>query len=202
MCTNLVTVTALSNHLITMCTNLVTDTVSVPDPEVLGLPDPDPLVRGTVRYGSEIFYPQAKIVRKTLISTVLWLRFDFVSLKNDVNVPSKGNGVLFLLASWRSLTKKGRIRIRLSEVRIPDPDPSKMSRIKCTTWVTVTALTFHLAAQYKLHAVTTLTNYPGSPPRGAVAERLQFFTVQGATTLVDATALTNRACYIHLPEWM
>ncbi len=33
-------------------------------------------------------------------------------------------------------------------------------------------------------------------------QRLQFVTLQGATTLCDATALTNRACYVHLPEWM
>jgi hypothetical protein len=31
----------------------------------------------------------AKIVRKTLIPTVLRLLLDFLSLKNDVNVPSK-----------------------------------------------------------------------------------------------------------------
>ncbi len=43
------------------------------------------------RYGSGSFYHQAKIVRKTLISTVLWLLFDFLSLKNDVKVPSKSN---------------------------------------------------------------------------------------------------------------
>ncbi len=35
---------------------------------------------------------------------VLWL-YDFLSLKNDVNVPSKRNHP-FLLASWRSLTNK------------------------------------------------------------------------------------------------
>ena len=34
-------------------------------------------------------YHQAKIVRKTFIPTVLWLLFDFLSLKNDVNIPSK-----------------------------------------------------------------------------------------------------------------
>jgi hypothetical protein len=35
------------------------------------------------------FHHQAKIVRKTLIPTVLLLVCDFLSLKNDVNVPSK-----------------------------------------------------------------------------------------------------------------
>ncbi len=38
------------------------------------------------RSGSRSFYHQAKIVRKTLIPTVLSLLYD---LKNDVNVPSK-----------------------------------------------------------------------------------------------------------------
>jgi hypothetical protein len=37
------------------------------------------------------FYQQAKIVRKTMIPTALWLYLDFLSLKNDVNVPSKSN---------------------------------------------------------------------------------------------------------------
>ena len=35
------------------------------------------------------FYHQAKIVRKTLIPTVLWLLYDFLPLENDLNVPSK-----------------------------------------------------------------------------------------------------------------
>jgi hypothetical protein len=43
------------------------------------------------RYGSGSFYHQAKTVRKTLIPNVLELLFDFLSLKNDVNVPSKSN---------------------------------------------------------------------------------------------------------------
>jgi hypothetical protein len=46
-----------------------------------GLLDPDPLVRGPDH--------QAKIVSKTLIPTVLWLLYDFLFQKNDVNVPSK-----------------------------------------------------------------------------------------------------------------
>jgi hypothetical protein len=37
--------------------------------------------------GSGSFHQQAKIVRKTLIPTVL----EFLSLKNDLNVPSKSN---------------------------------------------------------------------------------------------------------------
>ncbi len=39
--------------------------------------------------GSGSFYRQAKIVRKTLIPTVLRPLYDFLSVKNDVNVPSK-----------------------------------------------------------------------------------------------------------------
>ncbi len=34
--------------------------------------------------GSWSFYNQAKIVRKPLIPSVLWLHYDFLSLKNDV----------------------------------------------------------------------------------------------------------------------
>jgi hypothetical protein len=41
--------------------------------------------------GSGSFYNQAKIVRKTLIPTVLLLLFEFLSLKNDLTVSSKGN---------------------------------------------------------------------------------------------------------------
>jgi hypothetical protein len=41
--------------------------------------------------GSGSFYHQAKIVRKPLIPTILLLFHDFLSLKKDVNVPSKSN---------------------------------------------------------------------------------------------------------------
>ncbi len=59
-------------------------------PMFLGLLDPvlDPLVRGT---DQGLFYHQAKVVRKALIPTVLWLIFYFLSLKNELNVPSKCN---------------------------------------------------------------------------------------------------------------
>jgi hypothetical protein len=46
----------------------------------------DPLLRGT-DLAPDPFYYQAK-VRKTLIPTVSWLFYDFLSLKNDVNVAS------------------------------------------------------------------------------------------------------------------
>jgi hypothetical protein len=79
--------------------------------------------------GSRSFYHQAKIVRKTLIPTVLWLFFDFLCLKNDVNVPSKRNKqkhffkISFLLESWKSMTKiagSGSISQRHGSA---DPDP-------------------------------------------------------------------------------
>ena len=59
--------------------------ISVADPN----PDPpDPYVFGPPGSGS--FYHRAIIVRKTLILTILLgTLFDFLSLKNDVNVASK-----------------------------------------------------------------------------------------------------------------
>ncbi len=94
----------------------------------LGLPDPDLLFRGILLLS---FYHQAKIVKKTLIPTVLWLLLDFLSLKNYVNVPSKSNKlffkVSFLLASGRSMmwiagsgSKSGSNNQRHGSA---DPDP-------------------------------------------------------------------------------
>jgi hypothetical protein len=67
-------------------------------------------VRESTRVGS--FHHQAKIVRKPLISTVFWLLYDFLFVKNGVNVTSTSNKQKknrnknnFVLASWRSLTK-------------------------------------------------------------------------------------------------
>jgi hypothetical protein len=53
-----------------------------PDPAVQNDADPDPLIRGTDPNPPS----SSKIVRKTLISTVLWLLYDFLSVKYDVNV--------------------------------------------------------------------------------------------------------------------
>jgi hypothetical protein len=53
----------------------------------LGLPDSDPLFRGMDPAPDH----QAKIVRKTLIPTVLCLLMTFLYLENDVNVASKSN---------------------------------------------------------------------------------------------------------------
>ncbi len=89
------------------CTQTYSSNCSVPDPD----PDPDPPdphVFGPPGSGS--LYHQAKIVRKTLISTVLWLHGTLI-FENDINLPSKSNKQKnfiknsFLLASWRSMTK-------------------------------------------------------------------------------------------------
>jgi hypothetical protein len=56
---------------------------------LFSVPDPDPNAHVFGPPGSGPFYHQAKIVKKTLIPTVLQLLLDFLSLKNDVNVPSK-----------------------------------------------------------------------------------------------------------------
>ena len=55
-----------------------------PDPD-----PPDPHVFGPPGSGSGSFYHHAKIVRKTLIPTILLLFLTF--LENDVNVASKSN---------------------------------------------------------------------------------------------------------------
>jgi hypothetical protein len=68
-------------------------------------------------YRSGSFHLWAQRWRKTLITTFLWLFYDFISLKNDINVPSKrnknknlANKNKFLLASWRSLPKRAGSR--------------------------------------------------------------------------------------------
>ncbi len=58
--------------------------VADPDPYVFGPP-----VSGSLSQRCGSFYHNAKIIRKILIPTVLWLLFHFLSLKNDVKVPSK-----------------------------------------------------------------------------------------------------------------
>ncbi len=59
----------------------------------LGLPVPDASII------------KQKKIRKTLIPTVLRLLLDFLSLKNDVNVPSKSNKQKNFLKQIRSMTK-------------------------------------------------------------------------------------------------
>ncbi len=47
-----------------------------------------------------------------MISTLLWLLYDFLSLKNDVTVPSKSNKQknLFFVAFLKVTDEKSRIR--------------------------------------------------------------------------------------------
>ncbi len=54
-----------------------------PDPHVFGPPDPDSLVRG--------MDPDPSISKKNLDSYYFVTLFYFLSLKNDLNVPSKSN---------------------------------------------------------------------------------------------------------------
>ncbi len=79
------------------------------DPYVFGPPGS---ASGSVNHkygpGSGSFLHQTKIVRKTLISTILWLIYDFLSLKNDVNVP------VFRIRIWIRIRIFLSIRIRIS----------------------------------------------------------------------------------------
>ncbi len=82
--------------------------------------------------GSVPFCHHAKIVRKTLIPTILLLFLTFYLWK--IMLPSKSNKQkkclnknCFLLASWRSMTKKAGSG---SRIRIQDPDPESGSRIR------------------------------------------------------------------------
>ncbi len=91
----------------------LTEETSVPDPDphVFGLPGSGSTSL-TQRYGSGSgsFCHQAKIVIKTWIPTVLWLLLDFLSLINDVNVPSKSykQKNFFLLVFWWRLEGQWR----------------------------------------------------------------------------------------------
>jgi hypothetical protein len=69
--------------------------------------------------GIRMFLGSPKIVKKTLIPTVWCISMIFLSLKNDVNVPSKSNEQTTFFPSSRSLTKiagsgsiSQRLRIR------------------------------------------------------------------------------------------
>ncbi len=65
--------------------------------------------------GSGSFYHQAKIVRKILISTVLWLVDEFLSLKTDENVPSIRNKKK-LIFCWH-------LESHWRKEQDPNPDP-------------------------------------------------------------------------------
>ncbi len=85
----------------------------------LGLPSPDPSLFCTDPDPSL----NKQKVWKTLISTILWLLFDFLSIKTDVNVPSKTmrNKLIFcwhLVSHWRQTQYRIWIQIRKSVVQI------------------------------------------------------------------------------------
>ncbi len=79
-----------------------------------------------IRIRLRILQSSSKNCKKTLIPTVLWLLYDFLSLKNDVNIPTESNKQKnldknkFLLKSWKSLTKK--------QDPDPNPDPDPLVR--------------------------------------------------------------------------
>ncbi len=76
------------------------------------------------RIGS--IHQQAKKLRKILISTVLWLLCDFLSLKNDVNVTSKRNKhkkVKNIFLGILKVTNEGSIRRYGCEDQDLYPDP-------------------------------------------------------------------------------
>jgi hypothetical protein len=65
-----------------------------------------------------------------LISTVLWLLIDLLSLKTDVNVSTVCNKQktlknLFLVGIFKATDEKSRIKIRNPVYGSKDPDPSK-----------------------------------------------------------------------------
>ncbi len=65
------------------------------------------------KYGSSSgsFHHQAKIARKTFISTLLWLLYDFLSLKNDASGP------VFWIPRTRMFLGPFRIRTKMSRIR-------------------------------------------------------------------------------------
>ncbi len=103
-----------------------------PDPYVFGPPGSRSISQrygSGFGFGSGSFYHHAKIVRKTLIPTIMWLFLK--NLKNDVNLPSKSNKqnfffkISFLFTSWGSMMKilgSGSISQRHGSAD-PDPDP-------------------------------------------------------------------------------
>jgi hypothetical protein len=64
-----------------------------PDPRIFGLPDPDPLIRGMDPDPALDTDPSINMKnnKKNLESYYFLTLFNFLSLKNNVNVPSKSN---------------------------------------------------------------------------------------------------------------
>ncbi len=71
--------------------------------------------------------------RKTLISAILWLLFDVLSLKTDLNVPSesnKQNNFFF----WHRVSQLRKAGSGSVSHRYESADPDKMSRIHNTVY--------------------------------------------------------------------
>ncbi len=98
----------INYHQIYICAHIYSrnySSVADPDPQIFGPPGSGSVSVGE-RYASGSFYHQTKILRKTLIPTVLWLFFSETWCMYSVYwVPSKSNKQKYLLASWRSMTK-------------------------------------------------------------------------------------------------
>jgi hypothetical protein len=79
----------------------------------LGLPDPDPLVRdmdpdpSTIKHQAKIVRKTFILIRKTFIPHAFLLLYDFLSLKNDVNVASKSK-------KTKNLVKKKMVFSRIA----------------------------------------------------------------------------------------
>jgi hypothetical protein len=88
------------------CSEFLASSVADPDPsDRYGFGSPGSGSRSISQRngsGSGFFYHQAKMVRKTLIPTALRLLFDFLSSKNDVNVPLKviSKKTIFKISFW------------------------------------------------------------------------------------------------------
>ncbi len=94
-----------------------------PDPPVFGPPGSGSISQ---RYGSGSgsFYHHAKIVRKTLFSTILEF-FGLFIFENDVNVPSKSKKqkIVFFYLFFVGILK---VNNENSRIRIQDPDPDPL----------------------------------------------------------------------------
>ncbi len=116
-----------SRHVITWrLINVGRSSVADPDPldpHVFGPPGSGFISQ---RYGSESFYHQAKIIRKTLIPTAFWLLFYFLSLKMPSNSNKQKNVETknyFFVGILKVNEESSRIRIRIhwSEAWIRGP---------------------------------------------------------------------------------
>ncbi len=120
-----------------------------PDPHVFGPPGSG---SGSIsqkygsRSGSGFFYHHAKIVRKTLFSTALWLLFDFLSLKmlymylqKVISIKNFLTNISFFVGILKFNDKNSRILIRT--VREMDPRIQIRIQIKMS-WIRKTGLQY------------------------------------------------------------